>query len=70
MSDAIKTLPDEVPNCVKISLEAWVTGYILDQDSREVVGWLYEWNTGERQPMWRDGPREDIMYEYHDQRRL
>lgn len=69
MSNAIRTLPDAVPNGVKIRLEAWVKEYILDQDSREVVGWLYEWNTGERELMWKNGQREDVIYECHDQRR-
>ncbi|WP_298864535.1 hypothetical protein [uncultured Sulfitobacter sp.] len=41
----------------------------MDQDSREVVGWLYEWNTGERELMWKNGQREDVIYECHDQRR-
>ena len=36
---------------------------ILDRNSREVVGWLYEWNTGAQVPMWNDGRKTDILYE-------
>ena len=68
MSNAIRTPSDEVPNGVKIRLEAWVKGHILDQGSLEVVGWLYEWNTGEREPMWKNGQRDEVIYELRDQR--
>lgn len=36
---------------------------ILDRNSREVVGWLYEWNTGAQVPMWKDGRKSDVIYE-------
>ena len=36
---------------------------ILDRQSRELVGWLYEWNTGEQVPMWKNAHREDVVYE-------
>ena len=36
---------------------------ILDRQSRELVGWLYEWNTGEQEPMWKDQRYQDIIYE-------
>lgn len=35
---------------------------ILDRDSQEVVGWLYEWNTGQLAVMWKDGRRDDVVY--------
>ena len=35
---------------------------ILDRNSREVVGWLYEWNTGQLAVMWKDGRRDDVVY--------
>ena len=44
-------------------LEARAIGRILDRDSGEVVGWLYEWNTGERAQLWRSGKRGDVVYE-------
>jgi hypothetical protein len=36
---------------------------VLDWKTRRLVGWLYEWNTGERMVMWKDGKREDVVYE-------
>jgi hypothetical protein len=35
---------------------------ILSRATGETVGYLYEWNTGERQPMWRAGRVRDIEY--------
>lgn len=35
---------------------------ILDRKTRELVGWLYQWNTGHLAPMWKDGPRENVEY--------
>jgi len=35
---------------------------ILDSKSREIVGWLYEWNTGQIAVMWKDEPCEDVIY--------
>lgn len=35
---------------------------ILDRENGRLVGWLYEWNTGERMVMWKDGRREDVLY--------
>ena len=44
-------------------LEARAIGRILDRQTREVIGWVYEWNTGERAHLWKNGEREDIVYE-------
>ena len=35
---------------------------VLDPTSKEVVGWLYEWNTGQVGIMWKSGPRADVIY--------
>lgn len=43
-------------------LHARAIGRILDRETGELVGWLYEWNTGERVPRWRRGPRKDVIY--------
>jgi hypothetical protein len=48
---------------VKNRLEAQPIIRILDRQSRDVVGWLYEWNTGEFVPMWKQGRREDVIFE-------
>lgn len=44
-------------------LEAQPIRRILDRQSRELVGWIYEWNTGEHLPKWKDGKRTDVIYE-------
>lgn len=36
---------------------------VLDRETREIVGWLYEWNTGQLTIMWKDGRRDDVIYE-------
>ena len=36
---------------------------ILDRKTLEVVGWLYEWNTGELLPMWKSGACKDFIYD-------
>lgn len=48
---------------VEKRLAARATKRILDRQSREVVGWLYEWNTGEQVPMWKNEHRDDVVYE-------
>jgi hypothetical protein len=35
---------------------------IIDKKTREVVGWLYQWNTGHLVPMWKDEEVENIEY--------
>lgn len=36
---------------------------VLDPSTNEVVGWLYEWNTGQVGIMWKDEPRRDVIYD-------
>jgi hypothetical protein len=36
---------------------------ILDRNTRKVVGWLYEWNTGALVPMWKSEVYDDIIYD-------
>ncbi len=36
---------------------------ILDRNSRNIVGWLYEWNTGQIATMWKDKPCKDVIYD-------
>ena len=43
--------------------EAHAIARILDRETRMVVGWLYQWNTGERTPKWRKGARTNVIYE-------
>ncbi len=36
---------------------------VLDAESREVVGWLYQWNTGHLAVMWKGERCENVVYE-------
>lgn len=36
---------------------------ILDQETRELVGWLYEWNNGDIVPRWKAKAQTDVIYE-------
>lgn len=36
---------------------------ILDRQSGELVGWLYEWNTGALVPRWKTDAHEDVIYD-------
>ncbi len=44
-------------------LHAHAINRILDRQSGELVGWLYEWNTGERVPRWKKNAEADVIYE-------
>ena len=43
-------------------LHAHAVKRILDRQSGAVVGWLYEWNTGELVPRWKAEARTDVVY--------
>ena len=36
---------------------------IFDRETGELVGWLYEWNTGSLMPRWKSEAREDVVYD-------
>lgn len=36
---------------------------ILSSRTKATVGYLYEWNNGERQPAWLGRPYKDVYYE-------
>jgi hypothetical protein len=44
-------------------LEAQPIDRILDRETREVVGWLYRWDNDDLVPMWKDGPKTNVIYE-------
>lgn len=44
-------------------LHAELVKRVLDRTSGEVVGWLYQWNTGLQGLMWKDGPKTDVIYD-------
>ncbi|MEL7128777.1 MAG: hypothetical protein AAFU69_12905 [Pseudomonadota bacterium] len=43
-------------------LHARAVKRILDRKSGTLVGWLYEWNTGELVPRWKGVARADVIY--------
>ena len=43
-------------------LHACAVKRILDRQSGTLVGWLYEWNTGELVPRWKAEARSDVIY--------
>lgn len=48
-------------------IEAKAIARILDARTREIVGYLYEWNTGDIEAKWNDDiPRDvtDLVYQY------
>ncbi|MEM9043816.1 MAG: hypothetical protein AAGC81_03915 [Pseudomonadota bacterium] len=44
-------------------LHACAVKRILDRQTGELVGWLYEWNTGELVPRWKAKAQTDIVYD-------
>lgn len=49
----------------KQKIEGKAVARILDAQTRNIVGYLYEWNTGARTPKWNDDiVREDVVYDY------
>lgn len=44
-------------------LHARAINRILDKQTGELVGWLYEWNTGERVPRWKVNAVTDVIYD-------
>jgi len=42
--------------------EANVTDRIIDLETGEIVGLLYQWRDGAKQPLWFDGVRKDVRY--------
>lgn len=55
-------MPELLEHRVDHRLEARFVSLILDQKSHEIVGWLFEWNTGERMPMWKGEVHEDVVF--------
>lgn len=43
--------------------EAWPIKRIKDRNSGNIVGWFYEWNTGEQGPLWIKERCTDIVFE-------
>ena len=46
-------------------IEGKAVARILDAQTRAVVGYLYEWNTVQIEPKWKDDiERRDVIYDY------
>ncbi|MEO1564246.1 MAG: hypothetical protein AAFR98_12485 [Pseudomonadota bacterium] len=50
-------------NMSKKRMQARAVKRIFDKNSGELVGWLYEWNTGEVVPRWQGEAIKDVYYE-------
>jgi len=51
----------------KQKIEGKAIARILDAETREIVGYLFEWNTGDIDPKWNDDiqrDENDVVYEY------
>lgn len=44
-------------------LHAQAVKRILDPETRELVGWLYQWNTGELSTRWKSKPCKHVVYD-------
>lgn len=44
-------------------LHARAVKRILDRETGTLVGWLYEWNTGELVPRWKTKAQSDVIYD-------
>ena len=42
--------------------EARATDRIVDAQSGEIVGLVYEWRDGVKQPLWFDGQKLDVVF--------
>lgn len=50
----------------KQKIEGKAVARILDAQTRDIVGYLYEWNTGALTPKWKDDiVRENVVYDFH-----
>lgn len=49
-------------NMSKKRTQARAVKRIFDKNSGELVGWLYEWNTGEVVPRWQGEAIKDVYY--------
>jgi hypothetical protein len=43
-------------------LHARAVKRILDRETGALVGWLYEWNTGELVPRWKSGAQSEVVF--------
>lgn len=51
----------------KRKIEGRAIARILDAETHEIVGYLFEWNTGDIDPKWNDDiqrDEKDVVYEY------
>jgi hypothetical protein len=51
-----------------LRLTAHPVSRILCTKTLETVGYLYEWNNGDRQPAWIGKPVREVTYQILDQR--
>jgi hypothetical protein len=62
-TDTITSLPNNAPRKRMEREQGRPVKRVLDQRSREVVGWLYQWNTGQFGIMWKAEHCDNVVYE-------
>ena len=58
-----RTSISDLPVSEPIRVHARAVKRIFNRETGELVGWLYEWNTGCLVPRWKSKPHEDVVYE-------
>lgn len=53
----------EMSNAEPKRVSARAVKRIFDRQSGELVGWLYEWNTGSLVPRWKTEVHKDVVYD-------
>ncbi len=59
----IRSGSSHLPGTEPKRVQARAVKRIFDRQTGELVGWLYEWNTGSLVPRWKSGAREDVVYD-------
>ncbi len=61
--DPINILTASQTPTIRARLHATPILRILDRCTGDLVGWVYEWNNGERCNAWMHGKHDDVVYE-------
>lgn len=57
------TTPKNATHVGEIRIQARAINRIFDRKSGNLVGWLYEWNTGSVVPRWKSEEHDDVYYD-------
>lgn len=56
-------MPKKKRDAVNQRLQARAIHRIFDRKTGDLVGWLYEWNTGTRVSRWKSEAHDDVYYD-------